>query len=237
MSSGIVVAVEGASAAGKTTAAESAARAMGWLVIPEAYRRLRPPPSLTYRSRLELVHLERTLLEEDARRFSEARARARSGATVLADTGFLGPLTYTWALIDMGAAPPSTLPPLLALARTLRSRGEWGLADAYLYLDTPPPDRSARARADRAGHPSNLAARHATVGALERRFYRERFAPLFGPRFEWVVGGGPPALVAERLRDAVDAVSGSPLSAARVDAVLALFEDPGPGWAPGRGNR
>jgi hypothetical protein len=232
-----VVAVEGASAAGKTTATETAARKRGWTVVPEAYRRLVPTPSLDYRSPAGLLRLERSLLEEDARRFAEARARARAGATVLADTGFLGPLTYTWALLRTGAAPPSVLASLVEFAHALHDRGAWGLADAYVYLDTPPALRSARARSDRAGHPATVAARHAAVGALERQFSRERFAPLLGSRFRWVTGRGPVALVAGRVQDAVERFEGPSLRPGPVAAVLALFEGRRRGTPPSRGNR
>jgi len=65
---GKIVAVEGASAAGKTTALAAVAEATGWTVVPEAYRRITPTPSLQFHSAAELLDLERRLLEEDARR-------------------------------------------------------------------------------------------------------------------------------------------------------------------------
>ncbi len=235
MPSGLVVAVEGASAAGKTSAIGRAAASTGWTVVAEAYRRLRPPPSLEFDSPTELAELERVLLEEEARRFTEARSRSQAGEVVLADTGFLGPLTYTWALAADGDVPATVLLPLIALARTLG--GRWGLADAYVFVDTPAPIRSNRARADPAGPRAELAVRHARVGDIEREFYRERFAPLLGSRFRWIDGDGPPRLVAERLVAAVRADMETPLSPGPMDAVLALFETPPDGRNRSRGNR
>jgi hypothetical protein len=232
-----VVAVEGASAAGKTTAVVAVARATGWTVVPEAYRRLSPPPSLRFDSAAELLDLEERLLREDSRRYSEARSRARGGETVIADTGFLGPLTYTWALIAEGAVSGSVLAPLRDLCRGLGDRGEWGLADAYVYLDTSSRIRAARTRADPAGPPSTLARRHRQVGDRERDFYLGRFAPLLGTRFRSVRGDGVPSAVARRVMDAVRELETLPPPGDPVDAVLALFEE---GEVPprrARGNR
>jgi hypothetical protein len=237
MSSGRVVAVEGASAAGKTTAIETATREAGWAVVAEAYRRLDPPPSLEFDTVEQLVELECALLEEEARRYSEARDRAGGGATVVADTGFLGPLSYTWGLIEIGAAPRSALSPVMDVARSLHARSLWGIADAVVYLDTPPTVRSARARSDPTGHPPNLASRHARVGEVERRFYGERFAPLLGSRFRTVSGVGPAPLVARRLTKAIRAVVETHSSDGSTEAVLALFDGATGAPAPSRGNR
>lgn len=223
MAPGRVVALEGASAAGKTTAVEAVVRTTGWTGLPEAYRRITPPPSLEFASSAELLDLEARLLREDARRYSEARSEARRGETVLADTGFLGPLTYTSALVSMGVAPGTVLAPLVDLARRLAGRGAWGLADAYIYLDTPASVRSARTRADRSGPPADLARRHREVGDLEHRFYRERFAPLLGPRFVSVSGDGSGPVVARRVVDAARSTEASAPPGPLVDAVLALF--------------
>lgn len=231
------MAVEGASAAGKTTALTTLAGSTGWTVLPEAYRRLVPTPSLTFDAPGELVALEERLLAEDSRRYVEARARERAGETVIADTGFLGPLTYPWALVELGAVPASVLDPLRALARRIADRGEWGLADAYIYLDTPASVRTGRAATDPTGHPAPLAPRHRAVGELERRFYRERFAPGFGQRFRWVPGDGPATLVAGRVVEAVRRALEGPRGGASVDAVLALFAASGGPPPPSRGNR
>jgi hypothetical protein len=234
---GRLIAIEGPSGAGKTTATETAARRSGWTLLPEAYRRLTPTPALDFRSPAELVELERRLLEEDARRYTEARTVTRSGATVLADTGFLGPITYTWALVHLGAAPESALLPLLELARTLHSRGAWDLADAYVYLDTPLSELRARTRADPAGHPVALASRHAAVGAIERRLYLEQVAPRWGARFRVVSGDGPAEAVAGRVLDAAAAAVVPVPDAGSVEAVLALFEGSERPSTPSRGNR
>jgi hypothetical protein len=224
MPAGSVVAVEGASGAGKTTVTEAIAELTGWTPLPEAYRRLSPAPRLDFSSPAELSALEERLLREDARRYSEARARARAGETVIADTGFLGPLTYTWALVALGLTATSTIPPLLELARAMGARGEWGLADAYVYLDTGFAVRGPRALADPVGHPPDLVSRHQDVGELELGFYRDRFAPLLGDQFVRVSGDGPGRAVARQVVKSVRERPTRTAPAPSVDAVLALFE-------------
>ncbi|MCI4338925.1 MAG: AAA family ATPase [Thermoplasmata archaeon] len=237
VSPGRVIAVDGASAAGKTRAVVAVARSTGWSALREGYRRLSHAPSLGFTSSRELLALEQRLLREEARRFSEARAQARDGITVIADSGFLGPLTYTEGLVALGAAPRSVLASLLALARRLEHRGTWGLADAYVFVDTPASVRDARTRADPRGHPPEFARRHREVGNLERRFYRERFAPLLGSRFRSVSGVGAPAVVARRVaRAARDRGTPSP-ERGLAEAVLALFPASDGPVDPSRGNR
>ncbi|MGI0070553.1 MAG: AAA family ATPase [Thermoplasmata archaeon] len=235
MAPGRVVAVDGPSAVGKTVAVRTVAAAVGGSVLPEAYRRLDPVPSLDFRNPVELVELERALLEEEARRFVEARARARAGATVIVDTGFLGPLTYTWGLVQRGDVPRSVLPPLLALARRLGARGRWGLPDVEIYLDAPAATCAARARADPAGHPAALARRHRAVGTRERRFYRERLGPVLGARLQWLRATAPARTVAAHVAEVVRLGPPVTTSLPPVRAVLALF--PADGAASARGNR
>jgi hypothetical protein len=225
MSPGRIVAVEGASAAGKTRTTTAVGAATGGVVLPEAYRRLVPTPSLEFTSRGALLRLESLLLAEEGRRFREARAARRAGHLVIADTGFLGPLTYTWGLVRIGDAAPSVLSALVSRARALTARGGWGVADVYVYLDAPSRVRSARARADPEGAPPDLARRHRAVAVHERKFYRERFAPLFGARFRWLDGDRPPAAVARSLESV--ARESASLLPARVppDRVLELFGD------------
>jgi hypothetical protein len=207
----------------------------GWMVLLEAYRQMRRPPSLEFHSAAELVDLERRLIREDSKRYLEARTRAAAGGTVLADTGFLGPLTYTWALVGIGAAPPSALTAVVQFARELSERGEWGLADAYVYLDTPTSIRSDRVRRDPAGHPADLARRHERVGGLERRFYLERFAPLLGTRFHSASGSGSVSQVGTRVRKAARTPAGASPEVGPISPVLALFDAPAGGARSARG--
>ncbi|MGA8543344.1 MAG: AAA family ATPase [Thermoplasmata archaeon] len=237
MPAGKVIAIEGASAAGKTTVAEAAARATGGTALPEAWRRLTPTPRLEFASDAELLALEERLLDEDARRYTEARRRAADGETVIADTGFLGPLTYTWGLTQLGAASNTVLDSLVGKARMLALRGAWGLAEAYVYLDTPAEVRSTRTRADPGGPSAELARRHRDVGEQERAFYGERFAALVGPRFHSVSGEGTAPDVTRRVVDAVRTSVASPPPVGLTDAVLELFEDPKQPARRARGNR
>jgi len=170
----IVVAVEGASGAGKSTVVARAAARFGWVPLAEAYDRLDPRPRLDVRSDAALARLERTLLEEEARRFAVARAIRARGSTVIADTGFLGPLTYSAGLVALGTLPPARLANLLRRADGLRGQGRWGMADLVVVLRTSPQVRAARRKRDPTRHPPALAARHESVGRLEEAFYRDR---------------------------------------------------------------
>ncbi len=171
--------------------------------LAEAYERLRPRPSLTWRTPGELLRQERRLLYEEARRYREARELTEAGVLVLADTGFLGPLTYTRALVAQGAAPHSLLVRLVDDARHLAAQERWGLPDAYVYLRTPLAERRRRAAHDPHRHPASLQPRHQAVGRVELELYRSAVAPSFGARFRFVSGRGPPSLVVGRVRRAV----------------------------------
>jgi hypothetical protein len=226
---GRVVAVEGPSAAGKSRAVREVAPALGAAPLAEAYDRLTPRPPLRWDSPEALLRLERRLLAEEARRYREARELAVAGALVIADTGFLGPLTYTQALVAHGWAPARVLVRLVEDARTLASEGRWGLPDAWVYLRTSPAERQRRAALDPRGHPASLRRRHERVGASELRFYRERVAPAFGIRFRFVSGTGAPGEVAARVRRAVArGVAGRGGPRPRVGRLLDSLA-PGPG--------
>jgi hypothetical protein len=200
---GWLVAVEGPSAAGKSRAVATAARALGVPALPEAYDRLRPRPSLTASTDAGWLRLERRLLLEDARRYQEARRATDRGATVLADTGFLGPLTYTVGLVHLGLASRSVLSELVRLAGGLRDDGRWGLPDAVLFLRTPESERRRRAVLDPVHHPAEFQERHQSVAADEARLYRTVVAPEFGSRFRYVLGIGGTEGVATRLDGAL----------------------------------
>jgi thymidylate kinase len=234
MARGLLVAIEGPSATGKSTVADVLARSTGWTILAEAYRRLRPRPSLEFRSDDELLRLERRLLAEEVRRYAEAVEAIGAGATVIADTGFLGPLTYTYALVRAGASAPEVLRSLLSDSRT---HGDWGLADGYVYLDTPAATRAARARSDPAGTTAELAARHRTMGEIEREYYLEEFGPRWGTRFVVLAGDRPPSEVAPDVIRAVRSIERAPAPTVRRDDLLrALADAAGPADSR-RGNR
>jgi len=237
MAEGWVVALEGASGAGKTTVAESVGRAQGWTVIAEAYRRIVPTPSLEYGSPEELIRLETRLLEEDARRYREARAAAASGGVVLADTGFLGPLTYTWGLVEDGQTPFACLAALVDQARSLAGRSEWGSADLYLYLDTPREVRAERARATAGGLSPRVVERHQRVGELEREFYVGEFASEVEDSFQRVAADRSPEEVVRAVVDAVHASARHAPSPPSTEELLALFGGALPPSPRARGNR
>ena len=145
----------------------------------------------------------------------------------MADTGFLGPLTYTWALVRSGHASASVLPPLLRRAAAMARSGRWGLADLTVYLATSATERRRRVARDPVGHPPGLAARHEAVGRLERELYRHRIAPLLGRRFRVVDGDAPPAEVVRRVLAVVRRATGRPPpSLTEVLAVLRALEVP-----------
>jgi AAA domain len=196
---GWLVAVEGPSGAGKTSAVHALARRTGRPMLAEAVDRIRPTPRLTWSSDEELLRLEGRLLAEDAARYREGRRVARTGATVLADTGFLGPLTYSAGLIRERLAPSELLGTLLRTAGEWARERRWGLPDAVLYVQTPDATRERRARSDPAGHPPSLQLRHQRVAAVEFEIYRTVVRRALGPRLRFVSGEGTEEEVATRL--------------------------------------
>lgn len=196
---GQLIALEGPSASGKSRTVATLERAVGVRAIPEAYARLRPRPSLTWHGTGALLRLERRLLREEARRYQEGRRSAELGGVVLADTGFLGPITYTAGLVRAGLADRSVLSELLRSGSELARDGRWGLPDSLVYLRTTRRERRRRASADPVGHPESLRARHERVATEELRLYRRVIGPEFGVRFRFVSGDGPPTEVAERI--------------------------------------
>lgn len=168
MTFGRVVALEGASASGKTTLAHRLGIALDAVVMDEAYRSLRPPPSLDIPNGRALERLERDLLTAEAARWVRSARIAASGRTVVLDTGTLGPLTYTYGLVREGLASWRVLNALLPYARRLVRRGVLGLPSMSVYLDVPPAELRRRARRTPHVHPPDLFPRHVRVARRER---------------------------------------------------------------------
>jgi hypothetical protein len=200
---GRIIAVEGPSGAGKSTLVREASRRFGWTALAEAYDRIKPPPDLAYRSVEELDRIERRLLREELKRYREARRRRADGEVVIADTGFLGPLTYTAGLVALGLAPERILTGLERLVPPSDRSARWGLPDQVVYLDVGARERRARAKQDPVRHPPFLMGRHESVGVFERRYYRQLSIGELAGHVHFVRSGRPPPRVAERVRELV----------------------------------
>ena len=220
---GRLVAVEGASAAGKSTLVRRAAERLGWTPVTEAFDRLDPAPSLDFETAQELLRLEGTLLAEECRRYRESRRYCERGATVLTDTGFLGPLTYTWGLFALGRAPRWVAERLSRSTRALARTGRLGLPDLTVYLDTPQAVRRLRAREDPGRHPPALAPRHESVGRLERRYYQDRFPARLPERFRTVSGRPEVARRIDRIAQLVEAAPTTPATSAEAVRLLSAL--------------
>ncbi|HLM70972.1 MAG TPA: hypothetical protein VK423_06295 [Thermoplasmata archaeon] len=223
---GRLIAIEGRSAAGKTTLVRAAARTFGWRPLAEAFDRLDPAPSLEYESSAELLLLEATLLAEEVRRYREARQACARGETVLADTWFLGPVTYTRGLVELGRAPASVGRTVERSARSLLQRGALGLPDLTVYLDTTPRERARRARADRQRHPAALFPRHEAVGEVERTYFEDSFPASLPDRFRTLRGRSDPPTLVGAVRRFVDALDLAPVTRTEGRTVLSLLRRP-----------
>jgi thymidylate kinase len=218
-----IVALEGASAAGKSAVLDAASTWSGWSRVREAVDRIDPPPSLEFTSPARLLALETQLLTEEARRYREAVALRQQGQFVLTDTGFWAPLVYTWGLVVAGLAPSAVLRPLVARADRWLAQGRWGVPDLAIYLDTPEEIRMRRARADPAHHPPQLQRRHQQIGRIERALFQKVFPVLLPNRIRSVSGAGPLAALAERVRAAVDAGPVVPIRTPEAHRVLSFL--------------
>jgi thymidylate kinase len=226
-----LLALEGPSGAGKSSVAARLAPLLGATVIPEAYDRLGRGFSLMFRGRDELADIERQLLREDGRRWTDAIELRRRGLTVVMDTGTFAPLTYSWGLregVDGG------LDVVLELVRTVRrmaSGGHWGLPDLTIYLDVPDPVARARAGRDPDGHPPETLERHAAVGRWERLLYGRELPRMLPGRFLSVSGEGTPGEVALHIQTRLERLGPLPAaSAGEAELLLRVFE--GGGAAP-----
>lgn len=215
-----IVALDGPSGAGKSTVVARVAHTEGWVPLAEAYDRLEPPPALTYSTERELHGIERTLLSAEGERYRAALEIRESGRTVVADTGFAGPLTYTAGLVRLGLASRATLAALVRQARGMSVRGSWGMADATVYLVVAAPLRRGRARSDPIRHPPALVPRHEAVGRAERALFRTRLRTALPGRIRFLRGRGSPTEVARRVALAVRPISPDPAPRAAAERTL-----------------
>ena len=200
---GRLIALEGPSGVGKSTTALRVAPHLGWYPLAEAFARLRPPPSLAFRTGPGLVTLEERLLAEEGRRYGEAIGRSRRGQRVLADTGFLGPLTYAAGLVAGGWTQPAVLDRVRRTFDRRWAEGKIGWPDAVLYLDLPGPALALRAARDTEGHPKALALRHRSVARFERAFYLHDLERCWPGRVIRIPAAGSPLAVARRVEAAL----------------------------------
>jgi len=228
-----VLAVEGPSGAGKTSVVARLAPLLGGTVVPEAYDRLGRSVPLTFRGRDELANLERDLLREEGRRWTDAVRLRGQGTPAILDTATFGPLAYSWGLregVDGG------LDVVLELVRTVRrmaNGGRWGLPDLTVYLDVPDAVARSRAKLDPVAHPPEAADRHAAVGRWERLLYTREFPRHLPGRFVSVSGDGPPGEVARSIQERLERFGPLPIATPEeTDRFLQLFGGQGRAGRP-----
>lgn len=191
---GLIIGLEGPSGVGKTTTGQHLARQLGATFLPEAWERLRPRPSLRFRTRAGLWDLERRLLQEEARRFQSARRTSATGRPVVADTGFFGPLSYVAGLATWDRRWDLRRP-LAEAAVGLLAGGAWAGADVTFYLDADDATLDDRQAMAPVTHPADLGRRHRRVADTERALWT-RGRP---PRAKTVYAEASPAVVARAI--------------------------------------
>ncbi len=224
-----LVALEGPSASGKTSIAAALGRRLDAEVLAEAYERLGRAPNLDVGSAAELTDTERTLLEEEARRWGEARRHREAGRAVVLDTGVLGPLTYTYGLRELGLAPDDLPARLAAEADARLADGRFGLPDLTVYLDVDEATADWRAAQDPDGHPAALRPRHRRVARVERHLYLHGFPRYLPGRFASADGEGAIDRVTERIVELLElARPATPAEPEEARRLLLLFEERAP---------
>ena len=225
---GLVIAVEGPSGAGKSSVTQRLAPLLGATRVAEAYDRLGRSVSLVFRGRDELADLERQLLREEGRRWTEARDLRALGASAVLDTATFGPLTYAWGYRE---GVDGAIDVVLELARTVRrmaGKGDWGLPDLTIYLDVPEGLARTRAKLDPRAHPSETAERHAAVGRWERVLYSRELPRRLPGRFLSVSGEGTAGEVALAIQERLERFGPlPPATPEETDRFLRLFETGG----------
>jgi hypothetical protein len=197
-----IVALEGMSGIGKSRVARALVSAgTSVALLPEAVDRIPSPPSLAVPDRRRLWAVERRLFHEEQHRYRRALELRGRGHLVVADTGFLGPLTYSVGLARIDRHR-DVVAPLRAEYERATIDGRIGLADLTILLDASPATRRRRVARDPVGHPPELRRRHATVGRFEHRLWTGPLGAALGPRFRRISAAGPVATVAERVRAA-----------------------------------
>ena len=196
-------AIEGRSGAGKTTVARALAKRLGWRLLPEAYRRRTGRRSISFHTLSELRRVERRLVDEDLRRFAEARRLVRGGKGVVLDTDFLGPLTYSSGLRERVNKELDVVADVKGWLAEALENGSWGLADLYIYLDASEALAARRTTLSRSAHPTAFRDRHRRVGSAERNFFLRVLPKLIPGRVLRVSSASSPAdIVSEVLRRA-----------------------------------
>ncbi|MEM0128894.1 MAG: hypothetical protein QXG65_01840 [Thermoplasmata archaeon] len=168
---GLIVAIEGPSASGKTAAARALARARGARLLAEAFDRGRGRFPLAWAGPDGLERIERRLLRRETGRWAEALRIARTGRDVVLDTATWGPLHYTRGLAELGIAPRAVALRIARADAAARASGHLGSPDRTAYLDLPRAVRRRRARRSRRHRPWAIYLRHEAVGRWERRRY------------------------------------------------------------------
>jgi thymidylate kinase len=168
---GRIVAIEGASAAGKTTVSAGLA-ALGWSVVLEAFDRLDRAPDLAVPTPDALRTVERRLVREEERRSREALRRRARGEDVILDTATVGPATYSLGLAQLDPRYASVADSILHDVRERLHDGRLAVPERVVYLVVAEPTRRRRIAKSPLRHPITEAARHAAVGRSEYRFWR-----------------------------------------------------------------
>jgi hypothetical protein len=197
------IALEGPSGVGKTTLLRGLVRESGRGGLAEAYDSVGHPPSLEYRSPEELRGIELELVRLDLARFAEATRLRRSGELLYLDTGFLGPLTYSLGIAKTMGIRWDVSSDVIGIVSERLSRGAWGIPDLTLYLDADPVVVASRASGSPETHPPRLAARHAVVGAWERRCWKETISAAAPDRVAVVPADGSIPAVVRRILETV----------------------------------